>query len=285
MGRTTKIIFSDEELEFIKTNFYSITHDQLLSAINSMRETPVRLPGLLHTCRRLGLRQGIQIRWSIEDIEFLKANYKTHGYTELAIMLNERKSTFRIINGKKVFRIFTKKHVEKKQELLGLKHTNEETYKVRVRNNQIFNLGYTYENNDWSLGYRTAFPENEIRIWGRSDRRYKYIKINGRFIHLHKYNWEKVNGPVPINKILTSRSGDALDCDPENWELTDRAGCLDKSIGRDELTDTYILSKLTHMSPELKPFLREMPELISLKRSQIKLKRTINELTETTTND
>ena len=276
--KTDPIYYSQAELDFLKNNFFSMTNAQLCDAINSMRLDTLKLSSVLHQCRRLGLRRGIQIRWSKEDIEFLKENYKTHGYTELAMMLNERKSTFRIINEKKVFRIFTKKHVEKKQELLGLKHTNEETYKIRVRNNEIFDLGYSYEKNDWSLGYRTAFPEGEIRVWGHGGRIYKYIKINGKFVFLSRHLWEQKHGPIPSDKILSCKTDDRLNCDPENWELISRDKAIAARIGRDELTDKYILDKLAHMAPELKAAFREIPELIELKRSQIKLKRTINEL-------
>jgi len=279
------IFYTPEENDFLKNNFFSMTNGQLCDAINSMRNSPIKQSSLLNQCRRLGLQRGIQIRWSKEDIEFLKANYKTHGYTELAMMLNERKSTFRIIDGQKVYRIFNKKHVEKKQELLGLKHTDEETYKIRVRNNQIFNLGYTYENNDWSLGYRTAFPENQIRVWTHHGKSYKYIKIDGKFVFYSRYQWEQKHGPIPSDKILNCKTNDQLNCDPENWELISRGEAVALNTGRKELTDEYILAKLSHRAPELKQALAEIPQLIELKRSQIKLKRTINELNQVTTND
>ena len=115
---------------------------------------------------------------------------------------------------------------------------------------------------------------------------YLYIRIEkGKFEILHRHNWKKVNGPIPEGMILRSKDGDSSNCDPDNWKLVDRAGHLGENSGREELTDNYILAKLTHRAPELKPIFSEMPELIELKRSQIKLKRTINELTETPTND
>lgn len=113
---------------------------------------------------------------------------------------------------------------------------------------------------------------------------YQYVRVEkGRFEQLHRHNWKKVNGPIPEGMILRSKDGDSSNCDPENWELVDRAGHLGKNSGRDELTDNYILAKLTQHSPELKPLFAEIPELIEYKRNQIKLKRTINELTETPT--
>ena len=115
---------------------------------------------------------------------------------------------------------------------------------------------------------------------------YQYIRIEkGKSVLLHRHNWEKVNGPIPADKILRARDNDSLNCDPDNWELIDRAEHLGKNSGREELTDNYILAKLTHRAPHLKAALSQMPELIELKRTQIKLKRTINELNQTSTND
>lgn len=114
---------------------------------------------------------------------------------------------------------------------------------------------------------------------------YREIRVQkGKFELLHRYNWEKVNGPIPEDLIMRCKDGDIRNCDPDNWFLIDRASQLDQNSGRDTLEDRYIIAKLTHRHPELKPALAEMPEFIELKRSQIKLKRTINELTETPTN-
>jgi hypothetical protein len=115
---------------------------------------------------------------------------------------------------------------------------------------------------------------------------YREIRVNkGKFVLLHRHNWEKVNGPIAPGIIMRCKDGDILNCDPDNWFLIDRVSQLGQNSGRDELEDRYIISKLTHRHPELKPAIAEMPELIELKRSQIKLKRTINELTETSAND
>ena len=115
---------------------------------------------------------------------------------------------------------------------------------------------------------------------------YREIRIRkGKFEQLHRHNWQLTNGPISEDKILRSKDGDRTNCDPENWYLIDRASQLVANLGRDELTDKYIVDIMTHRAPELKPAFAQMPELIKLKRNQIKLKRTINELTETTTND
>lgn len=115
---------------------------------------------------------------------------------------------------------------------------------------------------------------------------YHYIRIEkGKFEQLHRHNWENENGTIPEGMILRSKDGDAANCDPSNWELANRSEHLAANSGREELTDKYIVGCMTHRATHLKPVFSEMPELIELKRNQIKLKRQINELTEVTTND
>lgn len=115
---------------------------------------------------------------------------------------------------------------------------------------------------------------------------YREIRVSkGKFELLHRHNWEQVNGPIPEAIIMRCKDGDILNCDPDNWYLIDRATQLGENSGREKLEDRYVISTLTQRHPELKATIAEMPELIELKRNQLKLRRTINELTETTTND
>lgn len=284
--KTDPIFYAPDELKFLKNNFFSMTNRKLLDRINSMRDKQVQLSSMLHQCRRLGLSRGIQIRWSNEDIEFLKSHYKLHGDMELAKLLTVRKRTFRIIKGEKVFRTFIHKNIEKKRELLGLKRTDKEIFEIRQRNLKIFpGIGYTSEDNCWSRGQRDIFPENEIRIWCLNDRPRKVIKINGKFEFMNRWNWENKHGPIPKSLVLSCKTNNPLNCDPDNWELISREEAIIKNRGSVELSDVFIISTMTYKNPDLKKIIRGMPELIELKRCQIKLKRTINELTQTTTND
>lgn len=277
--------FSAEERDFLENNYYALTNMQLLTQINAKRNSHISLSTMLSHCHRIGLTRGMQIRWSKEDIQFLKANFRNHGDLELSQMLNERGLTFRVVNGENVFRTFTKKHVEKKRSLLGLIRTSEEVKQIRRRNNRIFHQGFTTENNLWAKGFWQSFPEKQVRVWRQEQRSIKYIKVNGKFVPLHRYNFEKTHGPIPKGKIIRAKDGNLMNCDPANWELVDRLEHLEKNTGRGELTDGYIISKLSVRQPEMKGALAQMPEIIELKRNQIKLRRTINELSETGKND
>lgn len=115
---------------------------------------------------------------------------------------------------------------------------------------------------------------------------YREIRVRkGKFELLHRHNWEQVHGHIPESIIMRCKDGNIKNCGPDNWYLIDRASQLAANSGRDELTDKFIVDSMTHRHAELKPAFAEMPELIELKRNQIKLKRQINELTETTTDD
>lgn len=53
-----------------------------------------------------------------------------------------------------------------------------------------------------------------------------YIEVRialGKWVLLHRHNWEKVNGPVPYNHIITCKDGNKQNCDPTNWVLMSRA--------------------------------------------------------------
>jgi len=115
---------------------------------------------------------------------------------------------------------------------------------------------------------------------------YREVRVSkGKFVALHRKNWEAQNGPIPEGMIMKSIDGDPTNCDPANWYLINRANQLGENSGRNELTDKFIVDSMTHRAPELKAAFAGMPEIIELKRNQLKLRRTINELTEVTTND
>jgi len=58
----------------------------------------------------------------------------------------------------------------------------------------------------------------------KNERLYKFIRISkGKWIPLHRYNWEQENGRIPTGMILRCKNGDTLNADAENWILISRA--------------------------------------------------------------
>ncbi len=210
-------IYYPDELIFLKNNFFKMTNQLLLEEINSKRDNPVTLPGLLHQCRRLGLRRGIQIRWSKEDERYLIRNFRKIGNVELAERLNKRKKTFRIINGKRTYKMFTKKHVEKKMKLLKLQRTPEELAYIKKKNietGRIPTLSST--DNYWTNGTRTAAPENDIRTWKINGRLKRVIKIDGQFVQYTRWFYHNFIGELLPGEKVYHLDMDTLNDEPEN---------------------------------------------------------------------
>ena len=118
-----------------------------------------------------------------------------------------------------------------------------------------------------------------IRRNTRTGIRYKWMRISeNNWVMLHRYNYQEKHGPLPTEINLRCKDGNQLNCDPNNWEPNDRSVHLDKNLGRSEITDRYALRMLSLRDPDKRVYIANyMPELIELKRNQLKLRRIINE--------
>ena len=101
-------------------------------------------------------------RWTRDEIDFLKSNYKKVGDTHLAVLMQRqfpRSDTD-----------WNKKHIEKKRRYLKLKRTKKEESRLRKLNNKD---GRHFR--AWKT--RGSAKNGDVRIWnGR-----KYIKVKGKF--------------------------------------------------------------------------------------------------------
>lgn len=106
---------------------------------------------------------------------------------------------------------------------------------------------------------------------------YKYVRVKKReWELLHRVNWIKKNGPIPKGKVLRCKDGETLNCDPANWELISMKENMNKNSGSKNLSDGYVVGRLTPKKPELRKVIREeYPELIDLARHKMLLNRKI----------
>lgn len=165
----------------------------------------------------------------------------------------------------------TSNSVRKRAELMGLKRTKKQLRAIMRRT-----AGHTR----FMPGQQPNNTRHNGAISDRTDTNgntYRYIRISpNNWQMLHVVNWEKANGPVPEGKILVCKNGKQLDCRAANWEPIDRATNLSRNNhGRDQLEDGYIVSLLTRNNRDLRPLIAAQPELIELKRNQLKLERAI----------
>jgi len=205
---------------FIRKNFPVMSWPQLLIAVNEIRHvnTKVTLSQLRHEVRRLGLYKGRQIRWSSIAIKYLKDNYQTQGNIELAAYLSIHHSSYRKIEGEKIFRVFNKKNIEKKMVLLGLKRTPEQL--ITIKEKHVKNGAFK---GAW-VGKRKPAEEENIRIRTMNGVKKRVIKINGRYIHYRRWLYKNFIAPIPDGYMVYGKDGDTLNDDPDNLGICKRKG-------------------------------------------------------------
>ena len=109
----------------------------------------------------------------------------------------------------------------------------------------------------------------------RGGRPYKYICLGlARWVPYHTYLWEKENGPVPKGHCLWFKDGNSLNCVLGNLELITRKENYARNHPAVRLGDRFVARCIVGRNgdPEL---IIDQPELIELKRQQLKLSKEI----------
>lgn len=144
----------------------------------------------------------------------------------------------------------------------------------------------TYEKCRQTMFKKNNLPHNtradgDISI--RADNRkklYRFIRVSlSIWTPYSKFIWEQQNGKVPKGMCLWHSDGDTLNDNIDNLELITRRENRIRNSGSTTLTDHYVaLTIYTKKHPELKEVINAMPELIELKRNQLKLRRQCQQL-------
>lgn len=104
-------------------------------------------------------------------------------------------------------------------------------------------------------------PHNHVPVGSQTTTVDGYLKIKvsdpNEWEFLHRYNWEKKNGPIPKGMLLVFKDNNKLNCEPENLKLISRA----ENMGRNTI----------HNYPE---------EIVAATLAMGRLTRTINKLSE-----
>lgn len=144
-GVTT--IWTESDLQFLTTNFYSMTNSKLAEQLN-MTLTVVR-----NKCYELGLKRMEMEYWTEEQLSFLKAHYKTKGDVEIAEALQ-------LLFPKK--KSWTKNHIEKKRKYLGLLRTPDEVSAIRSRHSSEGGRAHTIRSNSGSVNLADNYVANTL---------------------------------------------------------------------------------------------------------------------------
>jgi hypothetical protein len=126
IGRQNKVIFSEDDIQFIKDNFKSMTNQQIADKLE-LKKTIVRMKAY-----ELGLQRMKLEYWPKEAIKFLKENYHKIGDREICRIFNtefpKQKS-------------WSPNHIHKKLELLKLKRSKLDWYTIKERNRDNGSFG------------------------------------------------------------------------------------------------------------------------------------------------
>jgi len=125
-GKYGKVVFSDEDIQFIKDNFQAMTNQQIADALG-LKKTRVRMKAY-----ELGLQRMNLEYWPGDAIDYLKANYRIMGNREI---VRHFKVTFPKQKG------WTVSHIDKKLEQLDLKRNIQDRYLITERNRQNGSFG------------------------------------------------------------------------------------------------------------------------------------------------
>jgi hypothetical protein len=136
----------------------------------------------------------------------------------------------------------------------------------------------------------TAKPDVSETL--RTDKRgVQYWHVRGGqygWMPKHVALWEAIHGPVPKGKVVAFKDKNTLNCVLENLEILDRSQHLGRNSGRDELTDKYVSSQLArtsgqrgqHIDREMQQEVLQVPELLEVKRNQLRLNRALKATTQ-----
>lgn len=256
-----KHLWTKFEENFIQANFFKLQNRQLAIMLG------LSISLLRWKCYDMGLKRMELEYWSEEQIDFLKDNYRKYGDMELALMYEElwpKNKTW------------TLKHIEKKRMYLNLKRTKEELDAIREGHKQmgVFALG---SKKTWATR-GTASIGHKV-LWQQNGRQYVAIKTEKGYVPYARWLYQQTYGEIPEGYKVRLIDGDPLNVVVENMELVTNAENAARNVAKaaHDLSDNWIAGILTYKNPELRPLVKQYPELIELKRNQLKLNRAINE--------
>ena len=178
-----KFKLTRKEVKEIKWLRQKLTTKELLAHINANRQASERMQ--LTAFRKLLYEKNIKkcrvLRWTEEETAFLLANYKTAGNKEIAEKLSKHG------------RVFTKKNIEKKMMLLGIKRTYEE----RMAIIQQHKANGVYKRANRKLAEARRIKQGTMKVQLRNGKPIWVIKVGDRLTPYPRYRYQQLHGDIP----------------------------------------------------------------------------------------
>jgi len=163
---------------------------------------------------------------TLQEDRYLKENYLTFSVKTIAAHLG-RGNTFVSNRLRQLGLIIPRKIIEARKVKSQFKPGQEPYSKGKKQSEYL--TPEQIENSKKTWFKKGNIPANAFDRDGVITTRvvkgkpYKFIRISlGNWRHLHVYNWEKENGPVPPDKICAFIDGNQQNCEPSNLKLITR---------------------------------------------------------------
>lgn len=253
----------------------------VLGKTRSAVQSKIRKLGLKRTVKEINLMRGKgrwsnKYNWTPEEDKILKRLYKTKTATEIAPILNRSLYAIKMRIHVKKLRISEREKARRRKIGLKFGHGWNKGMKGVCApgcEKGWFKKGHAPANTKYD-GCISA------RYHSRDDRYYYFIRTaKNKWQLLQRYVWEQANGKIPKNMVIRLKNGDASDCRLSNLEMITRKEHLLKNNPID--SDGRML-RYMKIDKNMKEMIKNnFPELIELKRNQLKLQREIRNV-ETT---
>lgn len=225
--------------------------------------------------------------WTKAEEKYLRENMNEMTTTEIGKHLGRSRSSIR-----------------GKMSVMGLKRSMETRRKLSMgsyfpKGNVPYNKGmkgiHMSPETEFKPGHEPANTLFNGCITVRIDEgvSYKWIRIaEAKWEPYNRYVWREHNGEIPPKHIIGFKNGDTLDCRPENLYCMSQADNMKRNRNREKaaesmkrcwaegrftMSDAFIAAKLAPRNPQLREEVKKHPQLLELKRLQMKLGRQINE--------
>lgn len=266
--------YSKQDLAFIRKHYQTMTNVELGAVIGRTGSS------VGYQLVKLKLRRPGRKHWTAKEISWLKKHahkfldrelaerFDTTVNSVKACIMNHRIKPGRVRN-------FKKGHRPWNFRTRGLMNHSSASKRSQFKKGQL----PPNTLHDGAITIRRDHPKD------RKGRPYKWIRVAlGKWIHYHRYLWVKKNGPVPPGHMVVFKDGDTMNTKMSNLKLISMAENARRNINPAKahvasktLTDNYIAGRLAGGDKKLrKAIILGMPELIELKRTQLKLKRLLN---------
>ena len=261
-------IYTDEEKQFIRDNWQTMTTGEIAQALNRSKAgvatTAWRYLNLRKTkeAKFMAACKGQQARedaYSETEKQYMRDNWQIMSSVEIGAAIGRTPASV-----KKYGRVN-----------LGLLKTAEAIQHISSRPNAgQFKKGHLPQTTIYSDG-----PVIRPRLHRESGRTYLYIRLAyGQWQQYHQWLWTQAHGPVPQGHIVVFKNGDQTDVRLDNLEMITMAENVKRNSGSLNLPDGYVAHLLAvRDKPTQALILQQAPELIELKRAELLLNRAVRE--------